>query len=390
MNMDWKCKRDKVGSFDFESYLVITSMRKIVILLFLLIGLGFGKETIVYVGSGSEGIFTLKLDEKTGALTDRKHGVKANSTGFQELNKQGTVIFSVQSVEGKGGVASYAIDGETMTLLSAQTYEGRGLCHVSLDQENRVLFGADYGAGSIVSFPVSAAGKIEKLASFFQHEGSSQNPKRQKEPHAHSAYVGPDNRFVYAPDLGIDQVKFYSFDPKTAKMKDQGGFSVPPGSGCRHMKFGKDGRFAHVLNELTLSVTTFSRDLKTGELQQEQTVSVFAEGYDCSEMTCSEIRVSQDGKFIYTANRDLANRGRDSISVLSVHDEGTLQHLQTAPAKVWIPRNINLSPSGDWLLVAGQKSHEVTSHRINKSTGKIQFSGHRAQVPVAMCINFSK
>jgi 6-phosphogluconolactonase len=107
-------------------------------------------------------------------------------------------------------------------------------------------------------------------------------------------------------------------------------------------------------------------------------------------MTCSEIRVSQDGKFIYTANRDLANRGRDSISVLSVHDEGTLQHLQTAPAKVWIPRNINLSPSGDWLLVAGQKSHEVTSHRINKSTGKIQFSGHRAQVPVAMCINFSK
>jgi 6-phosphogluconolactonase len=107
-------------------------------------------------------------------------------------------------------------------------------------------------------------------------------------------------------------------------------------------------------------------------------------------MSCSEIRVSQDGNFLYTANRDLTKEGRDSLTVLSVAQDGSLKHLETTPAAVWIPRNINLSPSGDWLLVAGQKSNEVTSHRINRKTGKISYSGKSAEVPKAMCINFAR
>lgn len=387
--MERKLKRGKDGSFDLETYLIISTMKKIFIASMALAGFAFGDSTVVYVGSGSQGIFTLKLNEENGALTGRTHAAKGNSMGFQELTPDGKLIYSVKSVDGKGGVASYSVDGEKLTLVSEQTYDGRGLCHVSLGGENSVLFGADYGGGSVVSFPVTG-GEIAEAASLFKHEGSSKNPKRQKGPHAHSAYAGPDNKFMYAPDLGIDQVKFYSFDAKTAKMEDKGGFAVPPGSGCRHMKFGKDGKFAHVLNELTLTVTTFARDPKDGTLKQLKTVSVLPEGGDKSEMTCSEIRVSNDGKFIYTANRDLANKQRDSVSVLAVDGEGNLTHVQTAPAKVWIPRNINLSPSGDWLLVAGQKSNEVTSHRIDRKTGKITFSGNRAEVPVAMCINFSR
>jgi 6-phosphogluconolactonase len=120
------------------------------------------------------------------------------------------------------------------------------------------------------------------------------------------------------------------------------------------------------------------------------TVSVLPADAAVENMTCSEIRVSQDGKFIYTANRDLTEEGRDSLSVLSVAKDGSLKHVDTTPAAVWIPRNINLSPSGDWLLVAGQKSNEVTSHRIDKKTGKLSYSGKSAEVPKAMCINFDR
>ena len=71
-------------------------------------------------------------------------------------------------------------------------------------------------------------------------------------------------------------------------------------------------------------------------------------------------------------------------------EDGSLKLVETAPAAVWIPRNINLSPSGDWLLVAGQNSNEVSSHRIDKKTGKLTYSGERAEVPKAMCINFDR
>ena len=368
--------------------LLIKGMKQIICAAVALVGALQAQSTVVYVGTGADGIYTLELDEKTGALSNRKHVVKGQNMGFQEVNKEGSVIFSTSKKDGKGAVSAYSIDDGKFTEVSSQSYDGRGLCHVSIDANEKVLFGADYGGGKVVSFPIEG-GKIGAVASLMQHKGSSVNKQRQEGPHAHSIYAGPDNKFAYAPDLGIDQVKFYAFDTN-GRLTDKGGFKLIPGSGPRHMKFGKDGSHAYVLNELTLTVTGFSRDTNGGILTMKNTVSVFPSNTKIENMSCSEIRVSEDGKFIYTANRDLTEEGRDSLSVLSVAQDGSLKHLETTPAAVWIPRNINLSPSGDWLLVAGQKSNEVTSHRIDKKTGKISFSGKSAEVPKAMCINFAR
>lgn len=363
-------------------------MKIIIFATVALIGTFQAQTTPVYVGTGADGIYTLELDEETGMLSNRRHVVKGEGMGFQELNKGGNILFSTYRKEGKGAVAAYSIEGGKFTEVSSQNYDGGGLCHVSIDANEKVLFGADYGGGKVVSFPIEG-GRIGAVASLMQHKGASVNKQRQERPHAHSIYAGPDNKFAYAPDLGIDQVKFYAFNAK-GKLTDKGGFKSIPGSGPRHMKFGKDGSHAYVLNELTLTVTGFSRDKKTGILTMKNTVSVLPSGMRSEKMSCSEIRVSQDGKFIYTANRDLTEEGRDSLTVLSVAQDGSLKHLETTPAAVWIPRNINLSPSGHWLLVAGQKSNEVTSHRIDKKTGKISFSGKSAEMPKAMCINFAR
>jgi 6-phosphogluconolactonase len=366
-------------------------MKKTFLISLALAGCAFSETTLVYVGTGADGIYSLKLDEETGALTERAHVVKGKGMGFQELRSDGKILFSAMEVDQGGGVASFQVKGDGLSPISSQSYDGRGLCHVSLGgAESSVLFGADYGGGKVVSFPVAADGSIGKLASLFNHEGSSVNKQRQEKPHAHSIYAGPENRFAYAPDLGIDKVKFYTFDSKSGQMKDEGGFDVPAGSGCRHMKFGKNGDVAYVLNELTLTISTFSRDGESGRLTLLETVSVLPAGVSAEQMTCSEIRVSKDGKFLYTANRDLTEAKRDSVSVLKVGDKGIPVHVQSVPAEVWIPRNINLSPSGDWLLVAGQNSNEVTSLKVDKTTGKLTFSGHRAEVPAAMCINFRK
>lgn len=378
----------KDRSFWVGILLLMGGMKKTLMILGLLGGHVCGETTRVFVGTSKEGLFELQLDEETGALTERKQLVKGAGMGFQEINRNGSVIYSTYRNGGKGAVSSYRVTKDGVEEVAVQNYEGKGLCHVSLDATETVLFGADYGGGSVVSFPVTG-GAIGQFASFVKHSGSSVNKKRQTSPHAHSMYSGPNNRFAYAPDLGIDQVKFYAFG-KDGKLTDKGGFKTPAGAGPRHMKFGRSGDFAYVLNELSLTVSVFARDKKSGQLTIMETVSVFPEGTDGAEMSCSEIRVSSDGRFLYTGNRDLRNEKRDSVSVLAVSDDGTLKHVQTSPAEVWIPRNINLSPSGDWLLVAGQRSNEVTSHKVDKKTGKITFSGHRAEMPAAMCINFGK
>ena len=57
-------------------------MKKTLLMSLALTGFVFGENSLVYVGTGGEGIFTLKLDEESGALTERKHAFKGKGMSF--------------------------------------------------------------------------------------------------------------------------------------------------------------------------------------------------------------------------------------------------------------------------------------------------------------------
>ncbi len=97
-----------------------------------------------------------------------------------------------------------------------------------------------------------------------RHEGSSVNPKRQKEPHAHSINASPDGRFAHAADLGTDRIHRYAHRPSDGSARAGRGDGPRPGSGPRHFTFRPDGKFAYVINELLLNVTAFRVDPDTG------------------------------------------------------------------------------------------------------------------------------
>ncbi|BDS07714.1 hypothetical protein NT6N_27540 [Oceaniferula spumae] len=348
--------------------------------------------THVYIGTGANGIYTALLDNETGALGKATMAAEVGNSGFLALHPNKKYLYSTaQMQKGIGAVAAYSIEKDgSLTELGKQAVQGKGLCHITLDATSGMLMGANYGEGNVVSLPVNEDGSIGKLASIHQHEGSSAHPQRQTKPHAHSIYSGPDNKYAYAPDLGIDKIMIYAIDPKTAKLTASGSADAPAGAGPRHMKFGKDGKQAYVLNELTVDISVYDRDAGSGKLTSTQVVSTLPEGADKTSITCSEIRVSKDGKFIYCANRDLTEQKRDSISVFSVGDGGKLTRIQTIGAEVWIPRNINLDPSGKWLLVAGQRSNNVPVFKVDTTTGKLSHTGHQIEVPKAMCVEFLK
>ena len=54
---------------------------------------------------------------------------------------------------------------------------------------------------------------LGEASDFVQHLGSSVNPERQHEPHAHDVVLTPDNRFAVVADLGLDKLLVYRFDP---------------------------------------------------------------------------------------------------------------------------------------------------------------------------------
>lgn len=349
-------------------------------------------KTQVYIGTRAEGIYTTWLDSNTGELSPAKLAVAVDGSSFIYIHPNQKFLYSCSNIDQQtGAVSAFKVsDDGALTGFGSEPIKGKSLCHISLDATSGMLMGANYGQGSVVSLSIKKDGSLGKFISLHEHTGSSVHPSRQKAPHAHSIYSGPSNKFAYAPDLGTDKVMIYSIDPTTAKLTPSGFATSPAGAGPRHMKFSKDGNSAYVLNELTVSISIFSRNSSTGELTLKETVSTLPEDADKKGITCSEIRVSKDGKFVYCANRDVAGKGRDSLSAFAVNEEGKLTHIQTIGAEVHIPRNINLDPSGQWLLVAGQKSNNLPIFKINPATGMLSYTQKKIDVPSPMCIEFRK
>lgn len=348
----------------------------------------------VWIGTGgrdSKGIYVSELDPESGKLSEPKLAAELPGAGFQALTADGKLIFSTCSIDGEGGAAALRVkEGGMLEEINRQSTGGKGCCFVGVDASGRCVLAANYGDGSVASFAVAEDGSLGKAASVHKHEGSGPNEKRQKAPHAHSFFPGPGNKFAYAPDLGIDKVMIYQMDAASGKTKPAGAGVVPPGSGPRHLKFGRDGKHAYVLNELTLTVAVFEHDPESGALKPGAVVSVLPEGSDPDGMTCSEIRISKDGKFAYTANRDTAGNGRDSVSMLGVADGGGLELLQTVAAGVEVPRNIGLDPSGRWLLVCGQKSNRVGVLKVDPESGRMAATGHGVDLGAPMCVTFAE
>jgi 6-phosphogluconolactonase len=248
-----------------------------------------------------------------------------------------------------------------------------------------MLVTANYTSGNVDSYPVGPDGKIGELASLMGATGTGPNKKRQEGPHAHEAVISPNNRFLYVPDLGLDQIRFYKIDPSTGQLTtgNPAHFSESPGSGPRHIVFSPDDKFAYVVNELTPVVDVFTHDADSGKLQHVQTISSAPpnRGEDDGP---AEILVSKSGKYVYASNR-----GPGTIAVFSVDQStGKLTLSQTVETGFTMPRGVEFDPTGNVLFVGDQKSDKFETFQVDKASGKLTSTGKSYQAPSPVAFVF--
>ena len=155
------------------------------------------------------------------------------------------------------------------------------------------------------------------------------------------------------------------------------------GAGPRHVAFHPTLPLVYVANELDSTVSTFRFDAVRGALAPVDTRSTLPAGWTGTNYP-ADIHIAPAGRHLY-----LSNRGHDSIAVYSVADRtGALTLEQTISSEGNWPRNFSLDPSGNWLLVANQRSGSVVVLRRDQSTGRLASSGHRLEIPRAVCVRF--
>jgi 6-phosphogluconolactonase len=348
------------------------------------------EKMLVCIGSYSEAedssVFVCSLNENTGELEllDQASGLK-NPT-FLNVDASGNKLYAISegvSEEGNrvGEAVAFVIDSASgkLDVLNRSATIPASSCHIQ--RSGGCLIQVSYNGGIVGLIALTEDGRIGKLLDIQQHEGHGTNPDRQEKPHPHSAILSPDQQYVFVPDLGLDVIRTYCISKDRTKLEFQGDTQLHPGAGPRHMVFHPESKFAYVINELDSTVTAFSYAAAEGKLLTTQKVSTLPIDYS-GENSCAEITISEDGKFVYGANR-----GHDSIVVYAVDQQsGSLSVVEYVSTQGEHPRHFTLTPGGKFLIAANRDTNNVVTYHVDPASGKLQATGHSMELSKPVCV----
>jgi 6-phosphogluconolactonase (cycloisomerase 2 family) len=370
-----------------------------------------GGGVIAYVGTyssggpanGGRGIHIFDADPATGALRERDVFVTSLNPSSLALHPRRTHLYSANEVSnfdgGKtGSVSAYAIERPSgrLTLVNTVSSGGSGPAHLSVHPSGQHLFVANYGGGSVAVIPIQPAGGVAPPSDVKQHQGAV-GPTRatnappgsfaisgHNSPHAHMVEADRSGRFVLATDLGLDRIFVWRFDAASGTLApaDVAEAALPPGDGPRHFAFHPNGRWLYSLQEEASTIVTFDYDASTGRLSSRQTVSSLPTGFAGTNFT-SGIVLSSDGRFVY-----VANRLHDSIAWFSIAGDGTLTFAGEEWTRGDYPRSFAFDPAGTFLYSCNQRSDALTTFRVDRSSGRLTFTGQYTPVGAPSSIIF--
>ncbi|HEU0111061.1 MAG TPA: lactonase family protein [Flavisolibacter sp.] len=339
-----------------------------------------------YTNGKSIGIYVYQFNNGRAMIVD---SVKTSNPSYLAVSPHKDFVYAVNedAEPGVGGkVSAFSFDALSgkLKLINQQKSYGDHPCYISVDKTGKWVMVGNYSSGSVAVLPVEKNGSLGEAVSTITHQGSSINKQRQQSAHVHATVVSPDNHAVLVPDLGIDKMMVYPFDPSTGKLDSAKLIAVnlEKGSGPRHVEFHPNGKWIYLVQELSGTITAFRYSKKT--IAKVQTISTLPKAFNQS-FTSADIHVSPDGKFLYASNRDSSN----TIAIFKINmASGRLELLGHQATLGKTPRNFNFDPSGDFLLVANQRSDEIVIYSRNKTTGLLTDTGNRVEVASPVCIKW--
>ena len=353
-------------------------------------------------GNG-RGIHLFQADRETGALTPAGVFEMGTSPSCLVASADGTRLYSANETDRyqgtkEGTVSAFAVGRKTgqLTLLNTVRSGGAGPTYVSLHPAGKHLLVANYFGGSVAVAPLLADGRLGEPSDVRNDQGPIGPTTAKNAPpgsfafsghdrtHAHMIQADPTGRRVLHVDLGLDRIYVWKFAAGRGKLvpNDPPHVELPPGDGPRHFHFHPNGKWFYSIQEEGSTLALFDYDDATGRLTERQTISTLPAGFSGSNF-CSEVLVSHDGKFVYAGNRL-----HDSIGIFAVGEDGRLTWVADEWTRGNYPRSFTFDPSGLFLYCCNQRGDNVAVFRVDRATGKLQFTGQYAPVGNPSIVTF--
>ncbi len=313
------------------------------------------QETYVYVSEYSKQQITIyKLDPLNMKLVRTGYQMIDGSPFALTTNNKKDILYA--SIPDKMKLASFTINAETGALSWKNSINSADkACHLSVSKNDRYLLSAYFGASKLAIYPIDSEGELI--------ENPSQVLQEDKWPHM--AQVSPDGEIVYVPNMGADLINQYRLNQQegtlTKLIPDK--ITTPYYTGPRHLAFHPSLNVVYFSMERS-SQTIACQYSSQGLSAPFQTVDNLPSDY-ASQKWSSDIHVSPNGKYLYTANRvrpeDSDNGTITAFSVDQVTGELTLINRFKTQKTV---RSFDIDPSGHFLIAAGEKSGKIILYKI--------------------------
>ena len=269
-----------------------------------------------YTKKGSRGIYTVRLDAASGALSAPTLVAETPDPAWLTLSPDKKFLYALAPSPSQAIGYSVTVTPERTSLTplaipasahvpTAPAPAAQPPSHLAVDATGRTLLAANYRDGFVAAIPLGPDGTLSP-PTLTWHSGQGTDPQRQAAPHPHSVTVSPDNRFVIVCDLGLDRIFSYAL---TSPNPGAGGLHSPaatltpgltpsvataPGSGPRHFKFSADGRHAYANTEMGGTIEAFTYHAATGALTPLQSISSLPADFTALK-SGAEIRIHTAG-----------------------------------------------------------------------------------------------
>lgn len=315
-----------------------------------------------FTTEAGSGITLLDVNLQNGK-SDVLHTMPAANASYQVYHPKMQRVYSVSmDTKSKQSVVHvYTVSANNDAIELTQTVDigGRGACHIALDSDGNKLAVVNYSTGDMSYLQVDPVhGTLTKVDEF-ANLGRSVT-QRQTAPHLHYANWDSENRHLYVTDLGTDEILIFSTDDDLQLKHRQ---KTAKGSGPRHLAFHPRLSLVYAVNELNHSVSWYAINPDTGALSLVDSVVLSASD---GPNLASAIRISSDGRFLYTAVR-----GDDTLHVYAIDDVGTLKQVQVLSSGGEHPRDLQLATNGKHMYVANQYSDQINVFAREQQSGRL-------------------
>ena len=249
-------------------------------------------------GRSGMGIYLCELNLSTGKLTVVRLVAPAlpamgttpstASPSTIALDPTRTHLYAGNEYGPPGAVSAYSINRLTgdLTLLNVQPTLGAP-AHVSVDQQGRYLFSAEYSGSWFEVFPILADGSLGPAVFQMQTLGNvdtsfTTKPATNAPPgsfafsahegpngHPHQMETDPSNQWVVGTDAGQDRIYVWKLTLGATPPLTPAAIpfvNTPPGDGPRHFAFHPNGIWMYSIQEEASTIMFWRFNPATGAL----------------------------------------------------------------------------------------------------------------------------